>query len=64
MFFQQAILEVNVFVWRQRDEAHRSPRYSEPEMTNEKKYRCPIDQEIYDSREDYDSHCKEEHDVL
>ena len=36
----------------------------EPEMTGEKKFRCPIDQEVYDNRKDYESHCKEEHDVL
>jgi hypothetical protein len=36
----------------------------EPEITNEKKFKCPIDQEVYDNREDYESHCKEEHDVL
>jgi hypothetical protein len=36
----------------------------DPEITNEKKYKCPIDQQEYDSREDYESHCKEEHDVL
>ena len=36
----------------------------EPEMTSDKKYRCPLDQAVYDNREDYDSHCKEEHDVL
>ncbi len=36
----------------------------EPEMTNEKKFKCPIDQQVYDNREDYNSHCKEEHDVL
>ena len=36
----------------------------EPEMTSDKKYRCPLDQEEYDNREDYEAHCKEEHDVL
>ena len=36
----------------------------EPEMTNEKKFKCPLDQQVYDNREDYNSHCKEEHDVL
>jgi len=35
-----------------------------PEMTNDKKYRCPIDQEVYDDKKDYESHCHEEHDVL
>jgi hypothetical protein len=35
-----------------------------PEMTKDKKFRCPIDQEVYDNRKDYDAHCKEEHDVL
>jgi hypothetical protein len=45
---------------------HTSPRVTipEPEMTDEKTFRCPIDQEVYDNREDYESHCKEEHDVL
>ncbi len=36
----------------------------EPELTNEKKFRCPLDQQVYDNREDYEAHCKEEHDVL
>jgi hypothetical protein len=36
----------------------------EPEVTKEKKFRCPLDQEVYDNREDYEAHCKEEHDVL
>lgn len=36
----------------------------EPEMTHDKKFRCPIDQEVYDNRKDYESHCKEEHDVM
>jgi hypothetical protein len=36
----------------------------DPELTDEKKFRCPIDQQLYDSREDYEAHCKEEHDVL
>jgi hypothetical protein len=36
----------------------------EPEMTGDKKYRCPLDQEVYEKREDYDAHCREEHDVL
>jgi len=35
-----------------------------PEVTKDKKYKCPIDQEIYDSKEDFEAHCKEEHDVL
>jgi hypothetical protein len=36
----------------------------EPEMTEDKKYRCPLDRQIYDNKEDYEAHCKEEHDVL
>ena len=36
----------------------------EPEMTNDKKFKCPLDQQVYDNREDYEAHCKEEHDVL
>jgi hypothetical protein len=35
-----------------------------PEMTKDKKFKCPIDQEVYDNRKDYETHCKEEHDVL
>ena len=35
-----------------------------PDMTDDKKVRCPIDQEVYDNRKDYDAHCKEEHNVL
>ena len=36
----------------------------EPEMTGNKKFRCPLDQAEYDNRHDYETHCKEEHDVL
>jgi hypothetical protein len=36
----------------------------EPEMTKDNKFRCPLDQAVYDNRKDYDRHCKEEHDVL
>lgn len=36
----------------------------EPEMTSENKFKCPIDQQVYDNRQDYEAHCKEEHDVL
>lgn len=32
----------------------------EPEMTSEGKYRCRIDNQEYDTREDYDTHCMEE----
>ena len=35
-----------------------------PEMTKHKKFKCPLDQSIYDNKEDYERHCKEEHDVL
>ncbi len=33
-------------------------------MTKDNKYKCPLDQEVYDNRADYDAHCKEEHDVM
>lgn len=33
----------------------------EPEMTSEGKYRCRKDNQEYDNREDYESHCMEEH---
>jgi hypothetical protein len=35
-----------------------------PEMTPHKKFKCPLDQSIYDAKEDYERHCKEENDVL
>lgn len=35
-----------------------------PEMTKDNKFRCPLDQVVYDNRKDYDRNCKEEHDVL
>ena len=49
------------------DECRRTaPRVTvpKPEMTNENKFKCPIDQRVYDNRQDYEAHCKEEHDVL
>ncbi|MCL4429775.1 MAG: hypothetical protein M1167_03375 [Chloroflexi bacterium] len=39
-------------------------RFLVAEMTKDKKFKCPLDQEVYDNREDYEAHCKEEHDVL
>jgi hypothetical protein len=33
----------------------------EPEMTAEGKYKCRKDNQEYDNREDYNSHCMEEH---
>jgi hypothetical protein len=44
----------------------REPRITvpEPEMTKDKKFKCPLDQAVYDNRQDYEVHCKEEHDVL
>jgi hypothetical protein len=36
----------------------------EPEITADNKYKCPLDQAVYDSKQDYDKYCKEEHDVL
>ncbi len=36
----------------------------EPIMTQDKKYKCPIDQAVYDDRKSYEQHCAEEHDVL
>ncbi len=36
----------------------------EPEMTPDKKFKCPIDQEVYTNKKDYEKHCHEEHDVM
>jgi hypothetical protein len=33
----------------------------EPKKTANGKYKCPADNQEYDTREDYDAHCKEEH---
>ncbi len=30
----------------------------DPEMTKDKKFKCPIDQEVYDNRKDYDGTVK------
>jgi hypothetical protein len=32
-----------------------------PEMTTHGKYRCRADNQEYDTREDYETHCMEEH---
>ena len=46
--------------------ARREPRITvpDPEMTKDKKFKCPLDQTVFANRSDYDKHCKEEHDVL
>jgi hypothetical protein len=48
------------------NERRTAPRVTipEPELTEDKKFKCPIDQTVYDNRKDYDKHCKIEHDVL
>lgn len=33
----------------------------EPERTAEGKFRCKADNQEYDTREDYEAHCMEEH---
>jgi hypothetical protein len=33
----------------------------EPEMTSEGKFKCRADNQEYDNREDYESHCMEDH---
>ena len=45
---------------------HTKPRITvpEPEVTKDKKFKCPLDQAVYDNREDYEKHCKKEHDVI
>jgi len=35
-----------------------------PEMTENNKFKYPLDQAMYDNKKDYEKHCKEEHDVL
>ena len=32
-----------------------------PEMTSEGKFKCRADKQEYDTREDYEAHCMEEH---
>jgi hypothetical protein len=48
------------------DSRRKDPKITipKPEMTPHKKFKCPLDQSIYDNKEDYERHCKEEHDVL
>ena len=57
-------LEVNCLT--KEDPCRRAPKITipKPEMTPHKKFKCPLDQSIYDTKEDYEKHCKEEHDVL
>ena len=33
----------------------------EPKRTSSGKYKCPSDNKEYDTRADYDEHCREEH---
>jgi hypothetical protein len=51
---------------KNRGERNTAPRVTnpKPQITDDKKFKCPIDQEVYDNREDFEAHCKEEHDVL
>jgi len=49
-----------------KDPCRRDPKITvpKPEMTKDKKFKCPLDQTVHDNKEDYEKHCKEEHDVL
>jgi hypothetical protein len=62
-FGEHFLLEVNCLT---EDPCRRELRITvpEPEMTKDNKFKCPLDQTIYDNKEDYEKHCKEEHDVL
>ncbi len=42
-------------------ESEKKAKVPEPEMTTEGKYRCKIDKQEYDNRDDYETHCFEEH---
>ena len=48
-------LEVSVL------EETKKSKVPEPEMTAKGKFRCKADMQEYDTREDYDTHCMEEH---
>jgi hypothetical protein len=53
-----------IFLSKKRSRKESNITIPKPEITADKKFRCPLDQEVYDNRKDYDAHCKEEHDVL
>lgn len=38
-----------------------SKKMPEPKMTREGKYQCPEDDQVYDTKRDYEAHCKEAH---
>jgi hypothetical protein len=59
-------LEVTCLPKKDDDLRRTAPRVTvpEPEMTTDHKFRCPLDQEVYSDRKEYNKHCKEEHDVL
>ena len=41
--------------------SERKSDMSEPERTANGKYRCRADKKEYDTREDFDAHCEEDH---
>jgi hypothetical protein len=43
------------------EEENNMENMPEPEMTSKGKYKCRKDNQEYDTREDYDTHCMEEH---
>jgi hypothetical protein len=51
---------LNDLSWRYVLESEKS-NMPEPKKTTEGKWRCPIDNKEYNSKEDYEAHCKEEH---
>jgi hypothetical protein len=53
-----------IFLARKRSRKESNITIPKPEITADKKFRCPLDQAVYDNRKDYEAHCKEEHDVL
>lgn len=36
----------------------------DPEITDDKRFKCMLDQQVYNNRKAYEAHCKVEHDVL
>jgi hypothetical protein len=66
VFYQRVFVGGDVLSKANEECKRNEPRVTvpAPEMTEDKKFKCPLDQAVYDNREDYEAHCKEEQDVL
>ncbi len=59
LFFLVCVLEVNFL--ENEEKMENKENWPEAKKTAQGKWKCPKDNMEYDSKEDYEEHCKEDH---